>query len=265
MLSKEKNHLRSLAAQTKFQVWLRRQQHLKQWHQWHQWHHWVSSNLHRSKNRHQCWKKVPSHRKPRHPRQCQHPVHQQHKHLHRPRWPVHPVHQLSQCPVQHQLNQCQSQRTPHMTQWCTYLTLHLCSVCHAFLDDWRTTNIGIFLWCESALLSFLWLSFWNCKQFFLTQAGNPPGLRGVCICDQSLLWTGQHGRWQSASSEDPVLQLQLLTQKSIELVQLFTSLFGLHYFIFLIKAIDCLRSRLLIKKDKGIDNWLMNAVRPLPA
>ena len=33
MLSKEKNHLRSLAAQTKFQVWLRRQQHLKQWHQ----------------------------------------------------------------------------------------------------------------------------------------------------------------------------------------------------------------------------------------
>ena len=57
MLSKEKNHLRSLAAQTKFQVWLRRQQHLKQWQQWHQWHHWVSSNLHRSKNRHQCWKK----------------------------------------------------------------------------------------------------------------------------------------------------------------------------------------------------------------
>ena len=100
---------------------------------------------------------------------------------------------------------------------------------------------------------------------FLTQAGNPPGLRGVCICDQSLLWTGQHGRWQSASSEDPVLQLQLLTQKSIELVQLFTSLFGLHYYIFLIKAIDCLRSRLLIKKDKGIDNWLVNAVRPLPA
>ena len=36
-------------------------------------------------------------------------------------------------------------------------------------------------------------------------------------------------------------------------------------FHFFSLAIDCLRSRLLFKKDKAIDNWLMRAVRPLPA
>ena len=267
MLSKEKNHLRSLAAQTKFQVWLRRQQHLKQWHQA------VAPVASLS------FKQPPPFKEPP-------PVLK--KRCHRTESPATQGNanntqctsstntstaqggQCTQCTnsarFQCSTNSTSARASEHLTWPSDVPTSHCIYVLfvmlfwmtggqqtllsffgvnqHCYLSCGYLKLQAVFFWLRQEILQDYEVSAYVTRAFF--ELGNMEGgrVRQVKILSFSC------NCWH---------------KKSIELVHIFTPLFGFHYFTFLIKAFDCLRSRLLFKKDKEITNCLMAAIRPLPA